>query len=53
MFGNAEDSGIDRNFSVALGALMANKKVRILLNNGQNCGVNNHENWKYIVAFEQ
>jgi len=45
--------GLDRNMSVALAAMMADKKVRILLLDGESCGVNSHENWKYVVAYKQ
>ena len=51
--GNPDDKGLDRNVSMALVAMMANKKVRILLNDGQSCFVNSHENWSYIVSFNQ
>lgn len=44
-------SGLERNMSVALAALMADKNLRVLLNDGQSCGLNAYENWSYIVAI--
>jgi len=45
--------GLQNNLSVALSALMANKKVRVALNDGQSCGVNSQTNWTYIITFNQ
>jgi len=45
------DTGLERNFAVALAALMADKEVRISLNDGEQCGSNRYGNWSYITAF--
>ncbi len=45
------DSGLERNFAVALAALMADKEVRISLHDGEQCGSNRYYNWSYITAF--
>ena len=49
--GNEIQSGLHRNMSVALAALMANKEVRVALNDGEQCGSNRYEQWTYIVAI--
>jgi len=51
--GNTDHPGLDRNLSVALAALVADKKVKILLDDGESCGVNSQDKWSYIVAFRQ
>jgi hypothetical protein len=48
---NENDSGLNRNMSVALAAIMAKKKVRIYLNDGELCGSNRHDKWSYIAAI--
>ena len=47
------DAGMERNFAVALAALMADRPVKIALNDGQQCGWNNQEHWTYIIAIDQ
>ena len=53
VYGSEGKPGLDRNMSVALAAMMADKQVRIVLLDGESCGVNSHENWKYVVAYKQ
>jgi hypothetical protein len=48
----SDKDGLDRNMSVALSALMAGKSVKVALNDGGTCGVNNATNWSYIVAIQ-
>ena len=49
----SSDAGMERNFAVALAALMADRPVKIALNDGQQCGWNNQEHWTYIIAIDQ
>lgn len=49
--GTESDSGLERNMSVALSAMMADRPVKIALNDGEECGSNRYEKWSYIVAL--
>ena len=49
--GNEAQSGLQRNMSVALSALIANQEVRVALNDGEQCGSNRYDRWTYIVAI--
>ncbi len=49
--GTENDAGIEWNLSVALSSLMADRNVKIALNDGETCGSNRYEKWSYIVAL--
>jgi hypothetical protein len=47
----ATSAGYDQSFAIVLTAIATNRQVKIALNDGYACGVNNYENWTYIIAI--
>lgn len=46
-----DNEGRERNFAIALAALIAGRPVKVALNDGQTCGVNNFTDWSYLMAL--